>query len=95
MTTLEALRFTLKLQAETDSDVLCGHAMTILAAIVTARHNYEPQPSMREFMELTGIESTNGVVIHLKRLAKFGLIERQAAARTTVPTCQFIPAERR
>jgi SOS-response transcriptional repressor LexA len=72
---------------------LNSSALTLLNAIWHGRNQAHP-PSVRELMDLTGIDSTNGIAFHLNRLRKLGLIEWDVAkGRTLSPRCRFIPAD--
>lgn len=53
-----------------------------------------PTPSLRELGAYAEIKSPNGVLFHLDRLEKLGLVRRdRGKARTAVPTFKFISAE--
>lgn len=73
---------------------LNDNSRTILAAVMQARAELRPMPSIRELMVTTGIKSKKGVVCHLKLMKKLGLLSWQPnLARTVVPTCRYVPVE--
>ena len=70
---------------------LSHNSRRILAAVMQARQDGTPPPSIRDLMELTGISNTNGLKWHLWRLARLGLVKwEDGKARTLVPTCRFL-----
>ncbi len=73
--------------------MLNHNALTILGVLLGWRAEGLPPPSIRELMDITGMDSPNGIFFHLCRLRKLGLVtwDREAGqkARTLRATCRY------
>ena len=63
---------------------LTARQSEVLAAIraFTKEHNYSP--TFRELANVLGIESTNGVTVHLKALERKGYVTREPGKSRTL-----------
>lgn len=74
--------------------VTLNHASLAILGLILSRPGYPP--SLREMMAAADLDSPNGVLSHIRRLKKLGLVtsaDGHARQRTWRATCRFIPAE--